>query len=158
MKVIFIAASCSIVYLMKFKSPYKGTYDKNADDAPVLYIVVPCFLLALVLNEYFSFSEVLYSFSIYLEAVAIVPQLWMVHKEAALNEGFVDLLSSHYMFCLGGYRACYVINWVWRYYTEPGYRHWIIWTAGVVQTLIYCDFFYYYILAMTTGQKMALPI
>jgi hypothetical protein len=38
------------------------------------------------------------------------------------------------------------------------YRNWIVWVAGVVQTAIYCDFFYYYIIAAWNGKQFALPL
>jgi len=58
MKVIFIVTSFAIVYLMKFKRPINTTYDKATDNFNLLFILAPCFLLALVINEYFSFTEV----------------------------------------------------------------------------------------------------
>ncbi len=100
----------------------------------------------------------LWTFSIYLESVAIIPQLIVVHQYAKETGGFVETLTSHYVFALGGYRALYVVNWVYRFFTEPGYRDWIVWVAGVLQTAIYCDFFYYYVIAQATGTTMSLPI
>lgn len=38
----------------------------------------------------------------------------------------------------------YLLNWVWRILTEPGYRQWIVWVSGLLQTALYADFFYYY--------------
>lgn len=158
MKFIFIASSGFIVYLMKFKSPFCDTYDKKADFFFLPYIIVPCLILALLWNEYFSFMEVMWTFSIYLEAVAIIPQILVVHAYAKADGGFVESLTSHYVFTLGAYRGLYLINWIYRISTEDGYRDWIVWVAGFVQTLIYCDFFYYYIKAQTSNVKMTLPI
>ncbi|KAK9289161.1 hypothetical protein L1049_017635 [Liquidambar formosana] len=42
------------------------------------------------------------------------------------------------------YRALYILNWMYRYFTEDHYVHWITWISGLVQTLLYADFFYYY--------------
>jgi ER lumen protein retaining receptor len=39
----------------------------------------------------------------------------------------------------------YLINWVYRYLTEDSYRAMIVWAAGALQTLLYADFFYYYV-------------
>ncbi|CAM9894387.1 unnamed protein product, partial [Hapterophycus canaliculatus] len=51
----------------------------------------------------------------------------------------------HYVFLLGAYRSLYLLNWVWRAYNETGYRHHVLlYFAGLVQTLLYADFFYYY--------------
>ncbi len=39
------------------------------------FLLGPCALLALVLNHEFSTMEILWTFSIYLESVAILPQV-----------------------------------------------------------------------------------
>jgi ER lumen protein retaining receptor len=158
MKVIFILSSSAIVYLMAFKTPINKTYDAHQDSLNLLYLLVPCALLALLINEYFGFAEVCWTFSIYLEAVAIVPQLVVIHSMARAQNGFVEQLTSDYVFCLGGYRALYLVNWIYRVLTEPHYSMWIVWIAGMVQTLIYCDFFFYYAKAKMKGEKMSLPI
>ena len=43
-------------------------------------LLIPVAALALLFNHEFSVMEVLWAFSIYLEAVAILPQLFMVSK------------------------------------------------------------------------------
>jgi ER lumen protein retaining receptor len=75
---------------------------------------------------------------VYLEAVAILPQLFMLSRT-----GEAETITTHYMFALGGYRALYLLNWVYRYATE-GHSDWIVWIAGLVQTALYMDFFYIY--------------
>ena len=47
--------------------------------------------------------------SIYLEAVAIFPQLYMLQKT-----GSAETITAHYLFALGIYRALYIGNWVLR--------------------------------------------
>ena len=82
----------------------------------------------------------------------------MVHSVARQQGGFVEALTADYVFTLGGYRVLYLINWIYRVIMEDHYRNWIVWVAGIVQTGIYCDFFYYYAKARMSGQKMSLPI
>ena len=60
--------------------------------------------------------EILWTFSIYLESLAILPQLFMVTKT-----GEAESITSHYLFALGMYRALYILNWVYRYYFEGTY-------------------------------------
>jgi len=158
MKVIFIVTSCTIVYWMTYRRPYCETYEAKADSFSLYYLIPPCAVLALIFNDYFSFTEVLWTFSIYLEAVAIIPQLIVVHGTAKREKGFVENLTSHYVFTLGGYRALYLLNWIYRYLTEDDYRNWIVWIAGTVQTAVYCDFFYYYLVARMAGNTITLPI
>ena len=83
----------------------------------------------------------LWVFSIYLEALAIVPQLITLQRYRE-----VENLTGNYVFFLGAYRALYILNWVWRSYHEVHYKHnWIVYACGVVQTCLYVDFFYYFI-------------
>jgi hypothetical protein len=51
MKIIFIASSCAIVYMMAAKAPYKDTYQKDKDTFKLWYLIVPCAVLALIFNE-----------------------------------------------------------------------------------------------------------
>ena len=98
--------------------------------------------------------QILWTFSIYLESVAILPQLFMLSKT-----GEAETITSHYLFALGAYRALYLFNWarvdvrynevtfspqVYRYYGESFFDP-IAVVAGCVQTVLYADFFYLYI-------------
>lgn len=58
--------------------------------------------------------------------------------------GEAETITSHYLFALGVYRTLYLFNWIWRYHFE-GFFDLIAIVAGLVQTVLYCDFFYLYI-------------
>jgi ER lumen protein retaining receptor len=109
-------------------------------------------VLALIVNAEFSFMEILWTFSIYLEAVAILPQLFLLQRA-----GEVEVITADYVFMLGGYRVLYLLNWIVRWITEPGYVAKIVWAAGLIQTAIYSDFFYHYAQRRWYGGKMTLP-
>ena len=68
-----------------------------------------------------------------------MPQLFMLTKT-----GHAETITSHYLFCLGLYRALYIFNWVYRF-VEEDYIDVIAVFAGCVQTVLYCDFFYIYV-------------
>ncbi|XP_046584831.1 ER lumen protein-retaining receptor 2 isoform X1 [Haliotis rubra] len=145
MKIFFLSSSFFTVYLMFMK--FRATYDSNHDTFRMEFLVVPVGGLAFLVNHEFSPLEILWTFSIYLESVAILPQLFMVSKT-----GEAETITSHYLFALGSYRALYIFNWLYRYYFE-GFFDLIAVVAGCVQTILYCDFFYLYI---TKGQFKAL--
>jgi len=149
MKVVYLMASFATVYLMYVK--FKATYDHNHDTFRLEFLLLPTAALALIINHEFSPIEIMWTFSIYLEAVAILPQLFMVSKT-----GEAESITSHYLFALGSYRALYIINWVYRYYFE-GFYDMIATLAGIVQTVLYCDFFYLYITKVLKGKKLQLP-
>lgn len=149
MKMFFIASAAGTVYLMFHK--FKATYDGNHDTFRVEFLLAPIAILALVLNHEFSVMEILWTFSIYLESVAILPQLFMVSKT-----GEAETITSHYLFALGSYRALYIFNWIYRYHFE-GFYDIIAIVAGIVQTVLYCDFFYLYVTKVMAGKKIVLP-
>jgi len=149
MKIFFICTSFYIVYLMKFK--FKATWEPSLDTFKIEYLIVPSFVLALIFNYEFSFMEILWTFSIYLEAVAILPQLFQMQRT-----GEAETITSHYLFALGAYRALYILNWIWRYFVD-NQIYWIVVISGVVQTAIYSDFLYIYITKVFKGQKFSLP-
>jgi ER lumen protein retaining receptor len=76
-----------------------------------------------------------------LESIAILPQLVVLQRY-----GEVENLTGNYVFFLGAYRALYILNWVYRSQVEPHYRHhWLTYICGIIQTILYADFFYYYV-------------
>ncbi|CAM6051081.1 unnamed protein product [Sphagnum compactum] len=152
MKLIFLATSFSIVWYMRYHKVVRRTYDKEHDTFKYYILVLPCFLLALLINNKFTIREVLWTFSVYLEAVAIVPQLVLLQKTRN-----VDNLTGNYVFLLGAYRSLYLLNWVYRYLTENQYQQWITWIAGIVQTALYADFFYYYFKSWKNSERLQLP-
>jgi len=149
MKLFFIGSAAGTVYLMYFK--FKATYDGNHDTFRVEFLLAPAMLLAVILNHEFSIMEILWTFSIYLESVAILPQLFMVSKT-----GEAETITSHYLFALGSYRGLYILNWIYRYHYENFYDVIAI-VAGIVQTVLYCDFFYLYVTKVMAGKKIVLP-
>lgn len=143
MKLVFLAGSGATIYLIYLK--FRATYDHNHDSFRIEFLLIPCAILALLINHDFTVMEVLWTFSIYLESVAILPQLFLVSKT-----GEAESITSHYLFALGSYRALYLLNWVYRYFSEAHYDLIVIF-AGIVQTILYCDFFYLYITKGTVG-------
>lgn len=149
MKILFIAASYATLYLIYVK--FKATYNRSNDTFRIEFLIVPACILALIINHEFAFFEILWTLSIYLEAFAILPQLYMITKT-----GEAETITSHYLFALGMYRGFYVLNWIYRYYSEDFFDL-IAVIAGCIQTILYCDFFYLYITKVWRGKKFALP-
>lgn len=151
MKVVFLALAYATVYLIYVR--FRNTYDSENDTFRVEFLLVPVIGLSFLENYAFTPLEILWTFSIFLESVAIMPQLFMVTKT-----GEAESITTHYLFFLGLYRALYIANWVWRYHTE-GFFDQIAVVSGVVQTIFYCDFFYLYVTRVLRGKgKMSLPM
>lgn len=142
MKIFFVTSTLHICYLMKFRSPWKATYDRENDTFRIRYLVVPCVILAVLLHGKPRINvvvELMWTFSQYLEAVAILPQIFLLEY----TERY-DALTSHYLFCLGAYRVVYMLHWYLQY-AGKGKVKWISVVSGLVQSLLYVDFFYHYV-------------
>ncbi|KAJ4771430.1 ER lumen protein-retaining receptor [Rhynchospora pubera] len=152
MKLVFISTTVAIVWCMRKHPLVRRTYDKDLDTFRHYILMAVSFVLALLFHDRFTIKEVFWAFSIYLEAVAILPQLVLLQRS-----GNVDNLTGQYVFFLGAYRGFYILNWIYRYFTESHYFRWIPWMAGLVQTALYADFFYYYFLSWKNNAKLQLP-
>ncbi|XP_077590876.1 ER lumen protein-retaining receptor 3 [Stigmatopora nigra] len=151
MKVVFLAMSYATVYLIYKR--FRNTYDSENDSFRVEFLLLPVLGLSFLETYEFLYVELLWTFSIFLESVAIMPQLFMITKT-----GEAESITTHYLFFLGLYRALYIGNWIWRYHTESFFDQ-IAVVAGVVQTIFYCDFFYLYVTKVLRERgKMTLPI
>lgn len=156
LKIGFVGASLAIVYYIRYSSPQKSTYNAEEDSFPTQYLLAGCAVLGVLINQdHRSPFEMVWAFSIYLEAVAILPQLFLLQKQ-----GEVENLTSHYVAALGAYRALYLLNWMYRYFTEDDYQQRIVWISGIIQTALYCDFFYHYYQSKRGGlnQSVKLPV
>jgi len=153
MKLVFIGSTAYLVYLMHRKPPIKNTYDRTQDCFQYeKYLLGPCILLGLICAEDYSISEITWSASIWIESVAIVPQLFLLQQQQE-----VENLTGDFVGCMGLYRVFYILNWIYRY-TSEGYINYVGWVGGLIQTGLYCDFFYYYARSKWYGKQLVLPM
>ncbi|KIV98966.1 uncharacterized protein PV09_09296 [Verruconis gallopava] len=151
-KIIFLASSAYTVYLML--NDYKPTHDPNNDTFKVQYLLGFSAVMAILFPYKYTITEILWAFSIWLESVAILPQLFMLQRT-----GEAETITTHYLFALGIYRALYIPNWLYRYFIEvPPFFDPIAVVAGVIQSVLYSDFFYIYYTKVLQGKKFNLPV
>ncbi|CAM9987282.1 unnamed protein product [Ascophyllum nodosum] len=163
MKVLYISLTSYIVYMIREQMPIKATYDKTQDSfLHWKFAVAPCAVVGFIVHcwdtrhswkSFLSITNYGWVFSEVLEPLAIIPQLMVLQRYRE-----VENLTGHYVFLLGAYRVLYILNWVYRAFYEFGYKHHpLLYFAGMVQTLLYVDFFYYYILSKYYGGRLSLP-
>lgn len=153
----------------RLKSSYQESLDKFGAHPPhvksefgTVFLIAPMFLLALFvkpnLNSDFL-SDFAWVFAMYLESVAIVPQLFMFQKEKSSE---VEIMNSHYVSALGLGRLLELVFWLFSYHElvsvsgsrAPGITACL---AQIVQLALMADFFYYYWIAIKGGGPMLLP-
>ncbi|XP_021736931.1 putative ER lumen protein-retaining receptor C28H8.4 [Chenopodium quinoa] len=161
---IYIALDCItlvstlwVIYMIRFK--LKNTYLKELDNMPLYYVLVPCFIIAVIGNPGSGIIGVLYMFSKTIEAISVLPQLRLIQ-----NAKVVEPFTAHYVFALGVARFFSCANWIYMIIDTKGailtgigrgqlYLI-VILLAEVVQTFILTDFCYYYIKSVMEGQSM----
>lgn len=154
-KIAYIGSSSYVIYLML--NDYKSSHDPNIDTFKVKYLLSASAVLAVFAPNRFTYTptevcwqdrlipekkskQILWTFSLWLEAVAILPQLFMLQRT-----GKAETITTHYLFALGIYRALYILNWIWRFFTDSPHRlEPVAILAGIMQTILYSDFFYLY--------------
>ncbi|CRH00822.1 ER lumen protein retaining receptor, putative [Plasmodium relictum] len=152
MKITFILTIAYTIYLIRFKLPISQTYNRKVDNFKSEKYLIPPFLSLLTCKTY-NLYNILWTFSIWLESVAILPQLVLLEKQRE-----VENITSHYVITMGLYRTFYILNWIYRYFfDEKPYINVVGWIGGLIQTLLYIDFFYYFALAKWYGKKLVLP-
>lgn len=85
------------------------------------------------------FTEVLWSFSIVLESVCVVPQLLLLRQTTVPT-----VIDSFYLLTLGSYRAFYILNWIVRLAAQEHHFEWRAVLFGIIQTAFYVDFAWVY--------------
>ena len=149
-KIFFILSTVTNIFLVFVK--YKGTISSDIDTVRIEFLLIGAAVLALLFNHEFAFMELLWTFSIYLESVSIVPQLSVSSRDKSIEPTMLLYLSA-----LGCHKLFYIFNWIHRYYNE-GYFDVIAMVAGIVQTAIYANFFILYIIKRLSELKPSLGV
>ena len=81
----------------------------------------------------------LYTFSLALESVCVLPQLLLLRQTTVPT-----VIDSFYLLTLGSYRAFYILNWIYRAASHEHHFDPIAVIFGVIQTAFYIDFAWVY--------------
>lgn len=146
----------SIVVVYQCRYRYSSSYDKISDYFPHWGLSISCLLLAILfhpsLNAFFP-ADVAWTFALYLESVAVLPQLFMFQKQ-----GKVEPFTSHFLAGQALSQAISFIFWVSSYSELNGPQNSIrsyvgLWVIGMefVQLVVMGDFIYHYIRCVSRG-------
>lgn len=94
---------------------------------------------AIAQRKDFSFFEMLWTFSIILESVCVIPQLLLLRQTTVPT-----VIDSFYLLTLGSYRAFYILNWIVRLASSEHHFEWRAVLFGIIQTAFYVDFAWVY--------------
>ena len=94
---------------------------------------------AIAQRKDFGFFEMLWTFSIILESVCVIPQLLLLRQTTVPT-----VIDSFYLLTLGSYRAFYILNWIVRLASSEHHFEWRAVLFGIIQTAFYVDFAWVY--------------
>ena len=170
-------AACAVaiyaITIGDLRASYDARHDKFGNFPPLepehgaVWLLFPCIILAITfhpgLNKDF-FSDTCWTLSMYLEGLAMIPQLFMFSSSAAEEGGVIESRIGHSVAMLGVSRLFELLFWVRSYHELIDERmgsttaSYMIVLSQIVQLVVQGDFFYYYIIAWTKGEKMVLPM
>ena len=111
------------------------TYEASADSCNLLALVVPPAIIAL-LSGGMGVREEAWTFSELLEPLALIPQYIVCYRATKVRPAAVI-----YVLAVGGYRALYVCNWIYKRYAWHGaYHDYTSWIGGALECVIFADF------------------
>lgn len=155
-EVITFFLACMVVYACRVR--YPNTYNSAADNFKLVYLVVPAVTLALLfhpsLNSFFI-SDVAWTFALYLEAIASIPQLILFQREKKVKPFTVHFLGGQALAKL----FCFIF-WLSSHneLNDPNHprKKWVgLWVIGMqsLQLIVKADFIYQYIRCLTKGNS-----
>ncbi|KZF24479.1 hypothetical protein L228DRAFT_228470 [Xylona heveae TC161] len=109
------------------------------------YALAAAVILAPILTPIFEGKQsfrplkILRTFSIILESVCVLPQLVLLRQTTVPT-----VIDSYYLLTLGSYRFFYLLNWIVRALPPERHFDFIDVFFGIIQTLLYFDFFWVY--------------
>jgi ER lumen protein retaining receptor len=151
--------------------PFKSTYEADLDKFGELhvpkglgavYLAGPIIVVAIFIHPNLNadfFSDVAWTYAMYLESTALIPQLYMFQTQA---HGVVELLTAHFVAALGFGRLMEFLFWIYSYHELanssgsrlPGY---LALFSQFVQLVLMIDFFWYYYKAVKSATPLVLP-
>ncbi|KAF7376757.1 putative Protein-ER retention receptor [Mycena sanguinolenta] len=136
MKIFYIASAFYVLVVMRCFYPHSRE-SRTAWHATFIILGLSV-LASLIFNYRFTPIEILWSFSIVLEAFCVIPQLILLRETTTPT-----VITSYYLLALGSYRALYIPNWIYRYFFDNLLDP-IAVVFGVIQTAFYLDFAWVY--------------
>ncbi|GAB5373141.1 hypothetical protein AAMO2058_001724700 [Amorphochlora amoebiformis] len=151
-KIYYILSTAIIVFLLwrSGHAPgWKSTYNREKDTFVATFIAIPSFVLAYALTpsgalegslHWIDVLQILWTFSIYMEAFVMLPQYIMFYRMTVERP---DLYAFLIVFCLGGYRVLYMINWIMKFKMKGAYvsrYHVVSAIGGIGNVIFFLDF------------------
>jgi hypothetical protein len=144
------------------RGTHRSTFQGTKDTMDVARLIPPCVVLAVLVHGNLNkspFFDVMWTISMNLDTIAMLPQLWMLTKIG----GEVNGMTAHFVAALSFSRACSFAFWIYGYKEVGDSSKWNfagrqLIAAHGLQVLLSLDFMYYYLCARMKGKRMKIPM
>jgi len=152
-----------VVLILQVKKLHTESCLVGVDTCNAAVLFVACFLIAIAVHPKLNNStipDVLWTLALYVETVAMVPQLFLLTKLG----GEVDSLQGHYIACMFMARLLMMRFWMTCYeelrpknaeYNLPGFG---VIGSQLLQVVLFADFMHLYVKSIRTNAKLLLPV
>ena len=143
-----ILFTVSLILMVRSIEPFKtscSTFQSETGFGHYRNIVLPCFVLTVIaylLVGPLSWIETSWVFSVLLETVAMVPQVFLLRRY-----GETEGVPVSYVFLLAVFRGLFVLNYIYRFFYDRYFD-----SVGLIEhifaflhTVVYCVLFSVYI-------------
>mmetsp|Transcript_24075 Transcript_24075/g.83577 ORF Transcript_24075/g.83577 Transcript_24075/m.83577 type:complete len:289 (-) Transcript_24075:41-907(-) len=174
LSIVGVLAASIYLIIVKFSTSYEKSMDTLGagtalglpDWAALPLLATPALLLAIIIHPSLNnnwFMDVSWTFALYLEAVAVVPQLWVFHQR---DKRGADLaaFTTHMVFALGMGAVLHLLFWLSSHdelnqsaLFSSGLVGYLTVLACIVQVALMGDFLFLYLKAWRAGEQMLLP-
>lgn len=159
-----IALGACLLLLYWCNTNYADTNDVSNDKIDFKYLAGPTLVLAFLVHTSLNknlLTDVLWTFSMYLEAVAIYPQIYLF----SARQGNIEAYTSHYV-ALQGLSRLFSLAFWWDTFGELNetqddsfsiFHHYVgyfIILSQFIQLAIMVDYYYLYFKSLYKGEKM----
>jgi len=161
--------ACLIAFFMLYMihERFRSTYNWDLDQINALVLIVPTSVLAIFvhpsLNNAFL-ADSAWTFALYLESVAMFPQIYLFSKKG----GEIETFTSHFVASQALSRFFALVFWLFSYHElneahskswslMPSYCGYVVLLFQFIQLILLGDFMYYYFRSLKRGVPMTLP-
>jgi ER lumen protein retaining receptor len=139
-KIFYIISSASIVFTMR---RWASTIETNKDTCSYLLILAPCLIatvVSVVTNHHPTWTHILWVFSEFLEALAMLPQYIFAYRQDKENKRS-DKGIFLFICLVGSYRCLYAANWIYKkIMLGSAYSDSVSWIGGMIEIILFVDF------------------
>merc|ERR1719478_1154464 len=93
---------------------YRYTYQEEQDSFEISYLLSGCFVLAVLLHPHLNsrpMFDTLWTFALYVDVFAMMPQLWMVAK-LEVGSG-LEVLNAHFIAAIAASDGVSMFFWIY---------------------------------------------